>query len=188
MLYSNCKQTIRPGNRPTSMQHLTRGSVICFGSAISGEFCVDTVLVVASAEPWTSADRAISRRAGDAFDTCTADSLASGDGSYCRARLTLYRGATIGDPVDGMYSFVPAMTGRTRHPRFARPAIRLPGLINPASTQSAYGSSRPRPASVVRDAWEAIRHQLITAGLTLAVELETPPLRHDDRPDAAGAS
>ncbi len=177
MLYSNCKQTIRPGHRPTAMQRLTPGSVICFGSAIGGEFCVDIVLVVAAAEPWTPADETIGQRTGAAFRACTAESLASGDGSYAMTRLTLYRGATIDDPVEGMYSFVPAMTTGTPIPRFARPPVRLPGLINPASTQSAYGSSRPLPAHVVRDAWEAIRHQILTAGLALAVQLETPPQR-----------
>lgn len=74
-----------------------------------------------------------------------------------------------------MYSFVPAMPAAAPYPRFARPPVRLPGLINPASTQSAYGCSRPRPAHVVRDAWEAIRHQVLTAGLALAAQLQTPP-------------
>ena len=125
MLYSNCKQTIRPGNRPTAMQRLTRGSVICFGSAVGGEFCADTILVVASAEPWTPADTTIGQLAGEAFGACTADSLASGNGSYAETRLTLYRGATIDDPIDGMYSFVPALPADGGYPRFARPPIRL---------------------------------------------------------------
>jgi len=98
MLYSNCKRTLGPDNRPTSLQSLNRGSVICFGSAIDGEFCADTVLAIASAAPWTPADTTIERRAGRAFSACTADSLASGDGSYARTRLMLYQGATIEDP------------------------------------------------------------------------------------------
>ena len=59
MLYSNCKQTLGPDNRPTSLQRLTRGSVICFGSAIDGKFCADMVPAVASAAPWTPADATI---------------------------------------------------------------------------------------------------------------------------------
>jgi hypothetical protein len=177
MLYSNCKQTLGPDNRPTSLQRLTRGSVICFGSAIDGEFCADTVLPVASAAPWTPADATIGRRAGRAFAACTVDSLASGDGSYAGTRLMLYQGATVEEPVDGMYSFVPALPVSGEYPRFARPPVRLPGLINPASTQSAYGCNRPRPAQVVRDAWEAIRQQVLTAGLVLAVQLDTPTRR-----------
>lgn len=180
MIYSNCKQTLRPDHRPTALQRLTRGSVICFGSALDGEFCADTILVIASAEPWRPDDDDITSRAGAAFATCTAGSLASGDDRYGHARLTLYRGATIDDPVDGMYSFVPALPAGHDRPRFARPPIRLPGLINPASTQSANGSNRPQPAHIVRDAWEAIRHQVLTAGLVLAVHIDTPPQHGDE--------
>jgi hypothetical protein len=175
MFYSNCKQTLRPDFRPTALQRLGQGSVICFGSAINGEFCADTVFVVASAEPWTPADATIGRRAGHAFAVCTAASLASGNDDFADARLTLYRSATYDEPVDGMYSFVPALPAAAGYPRFARPAIRLAGLINPASTQSANGTSWPQPARVVRDAWEAIRHQVLTAGLVLAIQLDTPP-------------
>ena len=177
MLYSNCKQTHGPAHRPTSMQRLTRGSVICFGSAIGSDFCADTVLVIASAQPWTAADETIGRRLGQAFRACTAGAIASGDGSWARVGFTLFRGATFADPVEGMYSFVPAMPVRGDYPRFARPPIRLPGLINPASRQAAKGSHRPRPAPVVRDAWEAIRHQILTAGLVLAVQIATPHRR-----------
>lgn len=173
MIYSNCKQTLRPDHRPTAMQRLTRGSVICFGSALGGEFCVDTVLVVASAQRWSPAD-APSTQIGQAFAVCTADSLASGNDDYAHARLTLYQGATIDDPIDGMYSFVPALPVTEEYPRFARPPVRIPGLINPASTQSAYGANRDLPAGDVRNAWEGIRHQTLTAGLVLAVQLDTP--------------
>ena len=86
----------------------------------------------------------------------------------------LYRGATAEDPVHGMYSFVPALPIGDETPRFARPAVRLAGLINPASKQSPRGSKRPLPMSTVRDAWEAIRHQILATGLVLAVKLDTP--------------
>ena len=75
-----------------------------------------------------------------------------------------------------MYSLFPAMPVGPPVPRFAGPPpIRLPSLFNPASKQAANGSAQPRPAQQVRDAWEAIRHQILTAGLVLAVSLETPP-------------
>jgi hypothetical protein len=70
MIYSNCKQITGPQRRPTSMQRLTRGSVICFGSTIDGEFCVDTVFVIASAEPWVPAEAA-DLDVDEAFKTCT---------------------------------------------------------------------------------------------------------------------
>jgi len=55
MMYSNCKQVTGSERNPTTMQNLTRGSVICFGSTIDNEFCLDTMFVVSSSEPWTPA-------------------------------------------------------------------------------------------------------------------------------------
>jgi hypothetical protein len=36
MIYSNCRQTVRAQRRPTALQTLPRGSVICFGSTLGG--------------------------------------------------------------------------------------------------------------------------------------------------------
>lgn len=173
MLYSNCRQLTSPGRRPTSMQSLPHGSVICFGSTRDHEFCVDTVFVVGSAEPWTPAEAA-TLDVSDAFRVCTAQSVAAGRDA--QADLTLYRGATIDGSVHGMYGFVPALpVAGDDAPRFARPVIRLDGLINPASQQSTWGSHRPMPVAAVRDAWEAVRDQVLAADLMLAVHLDTPP-------------
>jgi hypothetical protein len=116
MIFSNCRQAT-PRGRPNAMQSLIRGSVVCFGSAIGGKFCVDTIMVIASVEAWAPASRA-DVGAGDAFQTCTA-SLPCSDESRQLARLSLYRGATIDDPVNGMYSFVPTLPANQRYPRFA---------------------------------------------------------------------
>ncbi len=174
MLYSNCKQTstIGPERRPNSMQRLTRGSVVCFGSTIDGEFCLDTVLVVGSAEPWAPAEAA-DLDVDAAFKVCTGGSIMTVRRD-AEQRLTLYRGATVADPVEGMFSFVPARRADAADPRFARPPVRLPGRINPASRQSTRGSRRPLPVDVLRDCWEAVRHQTVAAGLLLAVWLQTP--------------
>jgi hypothetical protein len=172
MIYSNCKQVFGPQRRPTSMQRLTCGSVICFGSTIDGEFCADTVFVVASAEPWVPAD-AGDLDVDDAFRTCTAGSIAAGRRD-AHLSLTLYRAATVQDPVEGMFSFVPARRAEAEEPRFARPPIRLPGFINSSSRQSTWGSRRPLPMDTLRDAWEAVRHQVLAADLLLAVRLHTP--------------
>jgi hypothetical protein len=173
MLYSNCKQISGPERRPTSMQLLAPGSVVCFGSTLDGEFCLDSVIVIAGGEPWVPADVA-GLGVDEAFVVCTVGAITASR-TDAQTRLTLYRGATLDDPVEGMYSFVPAMRADARDPRFARPAVRVPGMVNPASRQSAWGSRRPLPVAVVRDGWEAVRHQVLAAGLVLAVWLETPP-------------
>ncbi len=175
MIYSNCKQIVGPDRKATSMQRLTEGSVICFGSTIGQEFCLDTVLVIASAEPWVPAN-ARTLDVNEAFITCTADSVATSpmDG---RLTLTLYRGATIDNAIEGMYSFVPVLM--TDHPskRFARPSVTVPGLINPASRQSTWGSKRPLDFTRVHDAWRAVADQVLASGLVLGVSFALPERR-----------
>jgi hypothetical protein len=171
MFYSCCKQIVGKHRRPTSMQRLTRGSVICFGSTVDGTFCVDTVLVVASAERWTAVD--VGRlEANEAFIMCTAGAIANSPDA--EVGLTLYRGATIERPVDDMFSFVPARRVDDAAPRFPRPPINMPGLINPANRQSTWGSKRPLDIETVRAAWGRVRDQVIEAGLVPAISLEVP--------------
>lgn len=182
MLYSNCRQGIEP------MRSLPPGSVICFGSTLKREFVLDTVFVIASAQPWTPADPG-QLDVDEAFKVCTAESINAG-GSTCAScggpeetgcaerhdSFTLYRGATFEDQVHGMYSFVPALpvTGGDP-PRFARPVIHLPDLIDPTVVMAAWGSKRPLSIAEVGDAWCAVRQQVLDAGLALAVQLDTPP-------------
>lgn len=173
MIYSNCKQLTGPDRRPTSMQRLPEGSVIVFGSTIDGVFCADTVFVVATAEPWVPAELAEADEQ-DAFAVCTVGAIAASDRD-AHVRLTLYRGATLERPVAGMSSFVPALP-HGEDARFARPAIRVDGLINPASRQSTRGSKDPLPRTTVQEAWRTVFDQVAAAGLVHAVRLDVPPL------------
>jgi hypothetical protein len=170
--YSNCRQLTAGHHRPSRMQRLTTGSVIIFGSTVRGEFVVDTVFVVASAHPWTPADLT-AIPADEAFRTCTAQSLAGGRHSH--SEFTLYTGATLEHPVNGMHSFVPARRFNDPDARFERPPLRLPSLINPKSTQSTLGTKRPMAPASVQEAWNTVRHQVLDADCLLAVHLDTPP-------------
>jgi hypothetical protein len=130
MRYSNCKQASpRPHRNPSSMQRLEPGSVICFGSALDGRFCLDTVFVVASSQRWTAADTH-DLDIDDAFAVCTAASITTAPDD-AHLPLTLYQGATIDNPIYGMYSFVPARRADHPHPRFTRPPAELDDIINP---------------------------------------------------------
>lgn len=180
MIYSNCKQITGLERRPTSMQRLTRGSIICFGSTIDGAFCVDTVFVVASTEPWVPAEAA-ELAVDEAFKACTGGAITAG-GRDAHVSLTLYRGATVENPVEGMFSFVPARRADEDDPRFTRPQIRLPGFINPASRQSTRGSKRPLPMDTLRDTWNALHHQVVAADLLCAVRIQTPERVQDHAP------
>jgi hypothetical protein len=172
--YSNCKQARGDDRRPTGMQRLTPGSVIVFGSTVHGGFVVDTVFVVASAQPWSPSD-SVRMDLDEVFRYCTVASLATGRDRH--TGFTLYRGATAEDPINGMYSFVPARRADDSDPAFERPILQLPGLINPANKRACRGSRRPIPLDDVRQAWNDIRQDVIDAECALGVRIATPSRR-----------
>jgi hypothetical protein len=183
--YSNCKQlTARPHLRSSAMQQLARGSVILFGSQVDGDFVLDTVLVVASATRYTAND-VEHLGADEAFATCTLQSVATTmpAGFEC-SRFTLFTGATVDEPVNGMFSFTPCYPDGDEA-RFARPPIRLPGLVNPASKQSTFGSHRRLSPESVHAAWEQVRRQVLAHDLWLGTHFDTPPREGAERADSA---
>jgi hypothetical protein len=118
-----------------------------------------------------------------AFTTCTLDSLNTGSEGFDYRDFALYTGATRTDPVEGMFSFAPCRPAGDGG-RFARPPIRLPGLVNPASRQSTFGSHRPLTVGRIRTAWEDIRGQVLAHDLLLGTRFETPP---KERPPSGSA-
>jgi hypothetical protein len=90
----------------------------------------------------------------DAFRACTIESLAAYEHHTIdlrAAQLTLHLGATHHDPVDGMFSFTPALPAGTGGPRFARPAYCDRRFINPtASSHHRARSCTDRPPKSAR--------------------------------------
>jgi hypothetical protein len=95
------------------------------------------------------------------LDTRTLESLGTFEPEYVTATYTLYRGATVSDPVDGMHSFVPCLLRDDDQPRFPRPAVDLPGVVNPRSLQAA--STRHRR---LRSQPPRARHAPVVTGAT----------------------
>lgn len=179
-LYSNCKQ-LTPSGGTSALQRLTLGSVILFGSQLDGRFCLDTVFVVADSLPYTLND-ADGLPVDEAFRTCTIDSLAAYEHHAIdlrTAQFTLYLGATYNNPVDGMFSFTPALPADTDGPRFARPEYSDRRFVNPASKQSPSGAKLCRPTAEVREAWCAARQACQHAALDLAINVDPLERRHD---------
>ncbi len=195
--YSNCGQ-LRSGR---ALQKLTQGSIVLFGSAIRLNFVIDTVFVVKDScrfSPNKPPDT------DEAFRVCVVESLlttgsaakgcppgksifavggAACAGAQADDPLTLYKGATYEAPFKGMYSFVPCRRADVDNARFPRPAISLPGYVNPKSKQAAKGASSPRSAAEVREQWEKVRKQVLDADCLLGVSFSTPRLI-DARADA----
>ena len=166
--YSNCKQ-LTPHQNPSALQALTPGSVILFGSKLREEFVLDTVFVVKKAECYVPLHPP---ETDEAFRICTIESVVTdGRGEH---EFTLYHGATFDKPVAGMFSFVPCRDAAREDARFARPAVSLPGYINPASAQSPSEVKTPRTLAQVSQEWSSIREQVLQAECELGVSFETP--------------
>ncbi|MGO9756706.1 MAG: hypothetical protein ACLPNY_08825 [Roseiarcus sp.] len=177
--YSNCKQQSQP-----ALQRLTPGSVILFGSGKSGQFVIDTVFVVKDSCPYT---RRKPPATDDAFRFCVIESLCGPQSSAADDSFTLYRGATLNEPIDGMYSFAPSRRADSRNRRFARPPIELPGYVNPESQQTPSGANKPRSPKEVHDQWDNVSNQVLDADCLLGVWFQTPALaRENERMEANG--
>jgi hypothetical protein len=146
--------------------------MILFGSVRAEEFVIDTVFVVGEIlGSYSPADANLA--VPDAFRVCTIDALTTGKVEDATASFTLYRGATPADDL-GIFSFVPCLPGTADGPRFPRPSIELPGVINPKSRQSPSGANRPRQFEEVKKTWAAVVRQVNDAGLALGCALELP--------------
>ena len=170
--YSNCKQLTNAGKTITSMQHLTEGSLILFGSSVNDRFVLDTALVVGRRQgAYTVRDHDHLDISED-FKIATIQSMSSSEDAQIDLQLTLYDGATPNEPYEEMFSFVPCLPFDGEGPRFPRPAIELPGIINPKSRQSTRGSKQPRSLSEVKAAWKAVVEQVEAQDLLLGTHFE----------------
>lgn len=88
-----------------------------------------------------------------------------------------YRGATIDDPINGTFSFVPARPYKEATAwGFTRPAIDLGSdLINPRLTQAA--KTTPLDPPRLSEYWRQVADRVLAAGLVLATQINLPARR-----------
>jgi len=175
--YRNCTRRTNQGRTATAMQRLTPGSLILFGSSVGGAFVLDTALVVGKRVAKLVPGEPLDVEVDHAFQVATLESLidrATEEDKREERTFTLYASATPSRPVAGMFSFVPCLPHDGDGPRFARPAIGLPGIINPKSRQSTSGSTRPRDVEDVVRAWDAVLSQVLDHDLLLATQFHLP--------------
>lgn len=164
-LYTYCRQ---PRNR--RLRHLASGSVILFGSRKRGQFVLDTVFVVDRSIPHTPATYAnvAVPPTNPVFRATTLDPMYEQVNKGCR----LYFGATVDDPVNGMFSFVPCRPARERR-TFARPVIELPDpFIKPGLARQA-GTTRLNDPEMSSDLWRQVVDQVLKE-CALGVHVELP--------------
>ncbi len=182
--YSCCKQFTKVG--PTYLRHLSRGSVVLFGSHKAGQFVLDTVLVVDS---WVEHDR-------ERFWSDVADKLHPtyrdvtfapiyGPKSTCGnqdegsaligASYRLYSGATVENPVNGMFSFFPCMKAEFDSGGFSRPSIRMAEVTD--ALKMGGRKNIVENTDDIRLLWDKVREQVESAGLLLGFAASMPPER-----------
>ncbi len=176
--YSICKQNNRHG--PTSMQRLARGSVILFGSGRArARFVVDTVFVVADWVDWTPVNfrQRLHDEVPPEYINLSLEAIVyelQVRGLADKQTFRLYRGATVDQPVDGMFSFFPCRPSRGQEARgFERPTIRLPGIVTDNLTQGQRYNPQPDVESV-RELWLATARQVLEQGLYLGTHADLP--------------
>jgi hypothetical protein len=181
-LYGNCKQNTKKG-RPTELQSLKKGSVILFGSNRRGsQFVLDTVFVVEDWTPYATdnyADVLKGKVPAEYFDITLnpiAHDLIVNKIRGCTYRL--YTGATYDQPFHGMFSYFPCKPSKDGDVQgFARPVIKLPGVIDDRLT----GWQRMNPQAnieAVVTLWKEITRQVLAQGLALGVRTDIPGARN----------
>jgi hypothetical protein len=81
----------------------------------------------------------------------------------------MYEGATPDEALAGMFSFVPCLPAAEGG--FERPAIRLPGYVNPRNWRQATCSD-PMELDAVVEVWGDVVRQVLDARLALATRLK----------------
>jgi hypothetical protein len=75
-----------------------------------------------------------------------------------------------------MFSFAPCLPAALAPAGFARPAIRLKGLITPGLMMGAK-ATRNLSAERIKDLWDAVAAQVLEQGLALGVRFDLPSRR-----------
>ena len=117
-IYAICQQ------KKKSLRVLDEGSLIIFGSRANRRFVIDTVFVVKSKRKYHSLDDIMDMNLDIYPEIVTKLILDKNNRINEPEGLTLYKGATYDDPVNEMYSFIPAKVydgKKIGFPRFYMP-------------------------------------------------------------------
>ena len=185
-LYSNCGQSA-PNKK--GLKHLDRGSVIAFGSGkkVNGDWkwVLDTVLVVKKSFPYDPLNpcKGLAGKVPDEFLEVTGGPLTndpklkkSADNGKAQ-EFRLYQGAIPDDPVDGMFSFFPAIPD-DGDSCFPRPDVTLDNdFFTASNTQAPKGAGRNLSPDTIRSLWCSLVTQVRKAGLVLGTRAEMPERR-----------
>ncbi len=180
----------------TELARLEPGSVILFGSLVTGQFTLDMVFVVADYVTYTQetfpALYKHERIVNDGVYQLTAlepmrinsrqKNPASNACLLSDAEQRLYFGATYEerDQFGGMYSFAPCQpvsANGVYSSLFARPVVTLDGLIGKKSTQNYKELYAGGDLAHTQQIWQQAKTEIEQQGLLAGVRFATPSIR-----------
>jgi hypothetical protein len=181
--YGICQQRLKNG-RPTRLRYLARGSVVLFGSCLSKrDFVLDAVFVV---EDWIDHNRSNFRKSlakviPEAYKDVTVSPM-YGEPFAEKRILTvmnsseswrLYFGATYEHPLEGMFSFFPCLPYEEGRRGFARPRIRIKGVITD-NLPRGMKLNHKETLLDVKALWNEVAEQVEEQGLLLGIYTDIP--------------
>ena len=160
------------------LKHLDRGSLIVFGSTIDGLFCLDTVFVVDERKEYKTTSESIEGLGvSEEYRNLTLNRFIGFDGAF-------YRGATVSNNINGMYSFVPARIlqddGQSFRRRCALNVSEINKLnsgkemFNPRSTQAIKSTEIATRQDLAKAVWDEICRQVFDQGFVLGTHFGWP--------------
>lgn len=181
--YTGCQQRKKTG--PTQLRYLARGSVILFGSCVAqSDFVLDTVFVV---DDWIEHSRRdyrdrLADAVPEAYKNVTIlpwyqEPFSDTKGcvrSHPTESWRLYFGAMLDRPLNGMFSYFPCLPYEEGGKGFARPRIRIDGVITDHLTQGKRLNPQESMPAVKR-LWDEVTAQVQEQALMLGVYTEMPP-------------
>jgi hypothetical protein len=176
--YVVCQQ-YRPSNmNPTKLASLEKGSILLFGSkghqGSSSFFQVDTVFVVADYLEYDTrdSDALIDGRVSNTYREIVYD-MAFPEPTVDSMKLRLYFGATYANPLNGMYSFVPAKPYIKGEDGFPRIKIHdKPYITNNLS--QGYKTTGLQSLAESYAVWSELRQITKDSGCVAAFEIQHP--------------
>ena len=178
--YSCCRQP-----HSVKLRNLSPGDIILFGSAILSQknggpfFVLDTVFVVGDSRDYTPGTYAadLSGFIPKYYDQIMGYNTWSDKTQQYRC----YKGASLNQPVNGMFSFVPCQTEESIHNGFSRVKLTtsdINEITNGLSRTHKISNSNPTNNKAAWDKiCEIVRNQGCQLGLNFEYAIQIPPLK-----------
>jgi hypothetical protein len=173
--YTLCKQVKKNGDH-TFLTRLLPGTLVLFGSKVTGRFALDCAMVVGTKNRLHSSNNWNENMSdcSPVYRSMTLEPMYWDTHTDPNATFNYYEGASYNSQLNGTFSFTPCIPATNVPQTFARPVINLEGVVNHALPM---GQKQTKMSlSSIKECWNSVVQQVQNNDLSLAVALEEPAL------------